>query len=164
MKQFGKVSPSLVEFFKLHDGVRLYCDTNSDAAGIEFFPVEQWPAEKLELHSSAMAMGFDEADMPEWYNSGAVFGEIPHSGNYLLIDSGGDTAGQVFYFDHDDFRTEPIAMSFDELLAAIVRDPPGFLYECGCYARYSDSRTDIQWIPKTYVPNAQVTNQVSKEK
>jgi len=152
-KQFGKTSPSFVEFFKLHDGVVLYCDLKSDTAGVEFFPVQEWSAKTREMRDEVAAMGFDEGDMPDWYHSGIVFGEIPHSGNYFSIQPGGSSAGQIFYFDHDDFRTEPMAESFDQFLAAIISDPPGFLYECGCFARYSDSKTDIQWIPKAYLAN-----------
>jgi hypothetical protein len=33
----------------------------------------------------------------------------------------------------------------------VIKDPPGFLYQCGCFTRYSDGKTDIQWIPKEYV-------------
>ncbi len=97
------------------------------------------------------AMGFDEDDMPDWFHRGIVFGEIPQSANYFLIQSAGDNAGQVFYCDHDDFKTEPMASSFSDLLSMIVKDPSGFLYQCGCFTRYSDWKTDIQWIPRQYV-------------
>jgi hypothetical protein len=99
------------------------------------------------------AMGFEEDDMPDWFHRGVVFGEIPRSANYFVIQPSGDGAGQVFYCDHDDLRTEPIAESFEDLLRMIVKEPPGFLYQCGCFTRYSDGKTDIQWIPKEYVPD-----------
>ena len=59
----------------------------------------------------------------------------------------------IYYCDHDDFNTEPIAESFEGFLSMIVDDPPGFMLQRGCYTRYSDGKTDTQWIPKEYVPD-----------
>ena len=100
-----------------------------------------------------IALGFEESDMPDWFHRGVVFGEIPHSANYLVLQPDGNQAGKVFYADHDDFKTEAMAPSFEDLLTMIVDDPPGFLYQCGCFTRYSDGKTTIQWIPKEYVPD-----------
>jgi hypothetical protein len=98
---------------------------------------------------SVEAIGFDTSDMPDWFHRGTVFAEIPQSANYFVIDR----AGQVFYADHDDFSTKPIALSFDRFLKMIVDDPPGFLYRRGCFTRYSDGATSTQWIPREYVGN-----------
>jgi|SRR5262245_21962085 len=150
-KACGATSPVLTRFVELHDGVLLYRDGKSDAAGVEFFEATAWQSRTQEMHESMTEMGFEEDDMPEWFHRGVVIGEIPHSANSLVIQSTGDQAGQVFYCDHDDFRTEPIAQSFEDLLAMIIKDPPAFLYQCGCFTRYSDGKTEIQWIPKEYV-------------
>jgi hypothetical protein len=150
-KSCGAASPVLKRCVELHDGVLLYRDGKSDAAGVEFFKAAEWQSRTAEMRESMTAMGFEEDDMPDWFHRGVVFGEIPHSANYFVIQPSGDDAGQVFYCDHDDFRTEPMAESFEELLSMIVKDPPGFLYQCGCFTRYSDGKTDIQWIPKEYV-------------
>jgi hypothetical protein len=48
-------------------------------------------------------------------------------------------------------RFSPIAESFEEFLDSILADPADFLNHLGCYTRYSDGKTDIQWIPKEYV-------------
>jgi hypothetical protein len=152
-KTCGAASPVLKRFVELHDGVLLYHDDKSDAAGVEFFKATEWEARTEEMRESMTAMGFEEDDMPNWFHRGIVIGEIPHSANYFVIQPSGDEAGQLFYCDHDDFKTEPMAESFEDLLSMIVKDPPGFLYQCGCFTRYSDGKTDIQWIPKKYVPD-----------
>lgn len=156
-KLCGDTSPVLKRFVELHDGVLLYRDSKSDAAGIEFFKAAQWQSRTEEMRESMTAMGFEVDDMPDWFHRGIVFGEIPHSGNYFLIQPDGAEVGQVFYCDHDDFKTEAIAASFGALLNMIVDDPPGFLYQCGCFTRYSDGKTDIQWIPKEYIPDCRGT-------
>jgi hypothetical protein len=152
-KTVGVASPVLKRFVELHDGVLLYGDKKSDAAGARFFKATEWQTRTQEMRESMTAMGFEADEMPDWFHKGIVFGEIPRSANYFMIQPTGDKAGQVFYCDHDDFKTEPIAASFEDLLNMIVEDPPGFLYQCGCFTRYCDGKTDIQWIPKEYVPD-----------
>jgi hypothetical protein len=149
----GESSPVLKRFVELHDGIVLYRDTKSDASGVEFFKAKEWESRTAEMQESMQAMGFDESDMPDWFRVGVVFGEIPQSGNYFVIQPKGVESGQVFYADHDDFRTDAFAGSFEQFLELIVGDPPGFLYRCGCFLRCSDGKTETQWIPKEYVPD-----------
>jgi hypothetical protein len=152
-KLCGLASIGVKDLVELHDGVLLYQDNKSDAAGVEFFKAAEWEARTNEMRESMIAMGYDEADMPDWFHHGVVFGEIPRSANYFVIQPDGDEAGQIFYCDHDDFQTKAMASSLEDLLNMIVEDPAGFLYQCGCFTRYSDGKTDIQWIPKEYVPD-----------
>src|SRR5262249_28444794 len=98
-------------------------------------------------------MGWSEEDMPDWLRQGIAFAEIPHSANYFIIQPNGEDAGKVFYADHDDFQPAPFANSFEEFLDSIVANPADFLNRLGCYNRYSHGKTDIQWIPKEYVPD-----------
>lgn len=152
-KRCGTAAAALKRFVALHDGLLLYRDAKSDAAGVEFFKASEWHSRTREMRESMTAMGFDDDDMPEWFHRGVVFGQIPHSANYLLVQPAGAKAGRVFYCDHDDVDPKPIAASFEKLLKMIVDDPPGFLDRCGCYTRYSDGKTKTQWIPKEYVPD-----------
>jgi hypothetical protein len=65
----------------------------------------------------------------------------------------GKDTGKVFYINHDDWRDQPFAESFDEFLAHISDSPATLLSEeLGCYARYSEGQTDTQWIPIAYTP------------
>lgn len=149
----GNAATGLQRFYELHDGLLLYRDTRSDAAGIDFFKSAELDSRTEEMRESMQAMGFEQADMPSWFEQGLVFGEIPRSANYFVIQSTGDEAGQIFYADHDAYDPAPLAASFDEFLRLIVDDPAGFLNERGCYTRYSDGKTDKQWIPKEYLPD-----------
>jgi hypothetical protein len=153
-KALGKAASGLQSFCEAHDGVLLYKDSRSDAAGVEFFKSAEWDSRTAEMRESMQAMGFEPSEMPEWFEQGLVFGEIPHSANYFVIQLRGKDSGRIFYADHDAFEPEPIAESFDEFVQLIVDDPPGFLYARGCYTRYSDGKTGKQWIPKEYIPDA----------
>jgi hypothetical protein len=75
-----------------------------------------------------------------------VFGAPAFSGNlFFLYD------GAVYYSNHDGGDDTPLASSFSGFLDRIVDDPAKCLYDLGCYARYSDERTDTQWIPERYL-------------
>ena len=100
------------------------------------------------------AMGVVAAEMPEWFSSGVVVGQIPHSANYFVIGTTGEDSGKIFYMDHDDFVEEPIANDAESLIDGFLADTAQFLFDRGCYTRYSDGKTNRQWIPKHYVNGA----------
>ncbi len=155
----GPVAESIKQFYANHDGLLMYEDTlltrwtggEYRAAGIAFFPIAEWERHSSEMREGLLAMGWSRDDMPDWLLEGIAFGEIPHSANYFVIQPTGENAGQIFYADHDDFDPNPIAASFEALLDSIIADPAEFLNCYGCYTRFSDGKTDIQWIPKEYV-------------
>ena len=139
------------EFYKRHNGLLLYEDTRSDAAGLELFPIGEWRYRSEGMREQFAEMGFEESDDPDGLLKGIAFGEICHSANYFTFQTTGPHSGTIFYISHDDWQNEPIAHSFSDFLALIVRDPAEFLYDAGCYTRYSDGKSDIQWIPKEYI-------------
>lgn len=152
--QLGDAGIVIRDLYAMHDGMTLYCDTKSDAAGFELFQIGDWSMQTAEMRSSMEAMGMEPDEMPGWFTSGVVVGQIPHSANYFVIGTTDDEAGQIFYLDHDDFIEEPIAENAESLIAALLADPAQFLHDRGCYTRYSDGTTDRQWIPKQYVNEA----------
>lgn len=149
--QFGGACQSLRELLSSHDGMVLFCDTRSDAVGLELFPIADWPARTAEMRESMEAMGFDLADMPQWFDSGIVVGQIPQSANYFVVGTTGESTGKLYYADHDDFAEDPIADDAESLVSSLIADPAQFMYDRGCYTRYSDGTTETQWIPKQYL-------------
>ena len=66
----------------------------------------------------------------------------------------GPTAGKIFYADHDGWYESAFANDFQKFLAHVTRKPVNLLNEeLGCYTRYSDGKTDAQWIPEVYFPD-----------
>lgn len=155
----GAAGSTVKSFYGMHDGVLMYEDSlptrwsggEFETAGVAFFPVREWHDKTTEMRDSLLTMGCCEDDMPDWLRHGIVFGEIPHSSNYFVFQPSGEHAGQVFYADHDDFQADSIAGSFEEFLDRILADPADFLNRLGCYTRYSDGKTEVQWIPKEFV-------------
>jgi hypothetical protein len=146
----GAAGGPFQKLFRKHNGMLLYRDSRSRAAGVRFFPVEEWSARSEEMREQFLAMGCEEEEMPTWMKRCIVFGEIPQSANYFAV-SVGRGAGKIYYADHDDFRNTPFAKGLEELLDKIRNDPAEFLYKCGCFTRYSDGKTGTQWIPKEYI-------------
>ena len=128
-------------FYKLHNGIQLYCQDDNPA--IEFFEISQWLDKNEEWKEWFEDLEDDE--IWDFQKEGIAFGEISFSGNYFVFNN-----GKIYYSDHDGGDDEPLANSFYEFLTLIVTDPAKFLYDLGCYTRYDDGKTDIQWIPKSY--------------
>lgn len=149
--QLGAAGSSLRQLFSLHDGMTLFRDTKSDDAGFELFPIADWRSKTAEMRETLEAMGVDLADMPEWFNTAVVIGQVPESANYFVVGTAGDSAGKLYYVDHDGFVEEPIAGDAEALMDSLVADPAQFMYDRGCYTRYSDGETNRQWIPKQYL-------------
>ncbi len=149
--QLRDASIVIRDLYVMYDGMTLYCDTKSDAAGFELFQIADLSTRTAEMRESMEAMGMEADEMPGWFSSGVVVGQIPHSANYFVVGTTGHESQKIFYMDHDDFIDEPIADNAVSLIDALVADPAQFLYDRGCYTRYSDGRTDRQWIPKQFL-------------
>lgn len=148
-----QVSEQLEDFYKDKNGFTLYQDTLSEAAGIRVFRIDEWEEKATEMRE--WYEDLSEEEDPDSIMSGLVIGEVPQSGNYFVIPSHGPQIGKVFYVDHDGWYEKPFADTFAEFLLRITEEPAQLLSEeLGCYTRYSDGKTDTQWIPNRYVTGA----------
>ena len=149
-------SEQLLAFYKSHDGLVLYKDTIGDAEGVELFSVAGMDGGTNELRQWLDPL--EEEDDNNKLKSAIAIGQVPHSGNYFAMPVEGPGVGKVFYVDHDDWREEPFAETFDELVDQIASSPAKLLSEVlGCYARYSDGKTNIQWIPGEFISDVSKT-------
>jgi hypothetical protein len=142
-KLLGRHAKQVQALYCLHDGLELY--GQSDSGELIFHPIHSWSKATSELRREHKDSGRGDDEIHEFERKGVVFGEPAGSGNHLILHQ-----GKVYYANHDGGDDEPLADSFDGLLDRIVADPARFLYELGCYARYSDGRTGTQWIPMRY--------------
>ena len=143
---------ALLEFYERYDGAILYTDVLSDAAGIELYPAREWSENTDEMREWYQYESYDEEDDPYCLVSGVAIGEVPHSRNYFVWPIRGPEVGKIFYLNHEDWPEEPFAGDFHEFLLKISSDPASLLAKTlGCYTRYSDGQTDIQWIPREYL-------------
>jgi hypothetical protein len=151
-QKLGEEFPEALEFYSQHNGMMTYLHEPSEACGLIFYRIDQ-----MDEMSEAVRERFDYLqDDPtlKQYLTGVAFGEIHASGNYFVFVTEGPHAGSIYYSDHDDVQGKPFAPSFPAFLKRIVKDPAQFLYDVGCYTRYSDGKTKSQWIPKKYLADA----------
>lgn len=131
----------IVNFYKEANGLKLYC--NGDTSGIEIYPIDQ--LRELNEEWKESFSDFEEDELYDFQKNGVAFGTISQSGNYfVLLD------GKVYYSDHDGGDDTILGEDFNEFLDKTVAEPADFLYEMGCYTRYSDGKTAGQWIPKEF--------------
>ncbi|MBN8787759.1 MAG: hypothetical protein J0I84_11770 [Terrimonas sp.] len=132
----------IVAFYKLYNGIKLYC--NGDTSGLQFYSIGN--LQDLNDEWKGGHSDFEEDELYDFQKSGVAFGEISHSGNYFIFfDS------KVYYDDHDGRDDTTVGESFNDFLSNILANPADFLYERGCYTRYSDGKTNGQYIPKEFI-------------
>jgi hypothetical protein len=153
-KTLGQFASQFVAFYERHDGFMLYCDQLSDEAGIELFPVHAWEESTQGMREFFGYLAEDPQEDSDHILTGVAFATVPQSGNYFVIPLEGPAAGKIIYADHDDWHESPFADDFNGFLERVTREPVQLLVEdLGCYTRYSDGETHLQWIPEEYFPD-----------
>ena len=140
----GPHATDVIELYSCHDGLELY--VQGSESGLMFHSASQWELATSTFKEEIEEWGRSEGDVFEFERRGVVFGEPVASGNWLLL-----YRGAVYYSNHDGAEDTPLAPTFSAFLDRIVEEPAKLLHDLGCYARYSDGTTDIQWIPERYV-------------
>ena len=138
-----------IEFFAKHNSARFHVQPTSGASSLAVYAPEAWNDLKAEMLQWFEMMDEDELEETgiDWLNECVVFAEIPESGNYFVMALSGEKEGKIIYSDHDGLESEIYANSFNEFLIKFLSSPASQIYHLGCYTRYSDNKTDIQWIP-----------------
>lgn len=141
----GASALQLEDLYSKHDGFQLYVQS-PEHVGLVLLPINEWEAATQRFRADLEEWGRSLDDAFDFEQHGLVFGEPAFSGNHFFLYE-----GVVYYSDHDGGDNTPLAASFSGFLDRIVDDPAKFLFDLGCYARYSDDRTDTQWIPERYL-------------
>ncbi len=142
----------LLDLYAEFGSLRLYCDTNSTSSAFYLAHPEQWGQLRQEFTLWTDMLDEDEAAevLPAWLDEAIVFGEIPESGNYLLMPAGGEHAGKVFGFDHDGFEFSEEAPDLASYLDKITTPSEELFQQIATHTRYTDRETNIQWLVRDY--------------
>jgi hypothetical protein len=92
----------LQEFYATYEHLVMYVDEHSGDAAYLIASPSQW--QELDSQFRPWLESMEEDDLPAWISDCIVVGEIPRSGNYLLLPAVGPDAGKVFEFEHDGFE------------------------------------------------------------
>ena len=143
-----------------------------EEVGIRLYSTDELPqqhADVIQENKEGLAELLDDPDenvvtavtddLKNWIPNLLVIGEELMSGNYLALDyrqTGNTGEHPVVYLDHElmyqgsDDR-DIISNSVIELLTKLKENPADFLNDIlSCITRYSDGKTEEQWIPIQY--------------
>ena len=140
--------PGLKDFYGTFENLTLYVDEQSgDAAFFVASPL-LWP--ELDSDFRPWLDGLDDEEvaecLPPWINDCIVIGEIPRSGNYLLVPCSGAEAGKVFEFEHDGFEFVELGSSLPDFVMGTLDLDARRLTAMASHLRFITSDARQWWI------------------
>lgn len=150
----SKNLPDIAEiraFYDVVGSLRLYHCEIGNEAGFYIAKPDEWAeltegfAEWVEI----IELDFDEdeleEEMPSWFGSQQVIGEIPNTGNYLLLVTDGDEKGSIYEFDHDGAEFYKRGVNIEDFIRQILNPTPGLLSSMASHMRFTDDPNGQQW-------------------
>lgn len=144
-KELGHI-PGLIDFYETWSCVTLYFDSRSEDSAFYFANPNEWTQLK-DYFSLWIELDDDEQDLlPSWLESYETIGEIPHSGNYLLMPTSGKEAGSIYEFEHDGFDFIFIAHNLEDCISKLLNPDPGRLLDMASHLSFIEEDTFQWWI------------------
>ena len=137
----------LRDFYDTFGQLTLYlADESGDAAFFIASP-SQWSELDSDFRPWLEGIEEDEADdhLPVWIKDCLVVGEIPQSGNYLLVPTAGPDAGKVFEFEHDGFEFIELGQSLPDFVARTLDLDTSRLTAIASHVRFITPEENRQW-------------------
>lgn len=134
-------------FYATLGGVLLYHDADSGDAARYIAPPAEWAELQEAFNGWTEHLGDEEREdiLPDWIDHCLVVGETPHSGNYILMATDGECAGQVFEFDHDGFEFTHMADDLVDYVQRLLHLDSQVLANIASHMRFIDKNTGAQW-------------------
>ncbi len=133
----------LVEFHDVYENLVMYFDEQSGDAAYFIASPSQWP--EFDDYFRPWLDGGDEDDLPEWIDDCLVIGEIPRSGNYLLVPTTGPDAGKVFEFEHDGFEFIELGNNLPDFVTRMLDLDSSRLTAIASHLRFITEGEGCQW-------------------
>ena len=134
-------------FYATFGALMLYHDAQSGEAARYIAP----PAEWASLHDGFAGWTQDLSDeerantLPPWVEHCVVIGEVPRTGNYIVVATDGESAGQVFEFDNDGFAFTPKGQDIVAYVEQLLTPDAAALTEIASHMRFTDRNYGTQW-------------------
>jgi hypothetical protein len=152
--------PEVTEFYRRYGAARLFCDRITDphvdllASAYWIAPPSEWEMLTEQLTPWLEGLSDDERAelVPAWVDEAPVIGEIPNSGNYLLLPLSGPERGKIYEFAHDGFEFIDRGANLAAFLNRRSRVDATICREISCYTRYSDGESTWHCVAYHYDP------------
>lgn len=134
-------------FYATFGALMLYHDAQSGEAARYIAP----PAEWASLHDGFAGWTQDLSDeerantLPPWVEHCVVVGEVPRTGNYIVVATDCEHAGQVFEFDNDGFAFTPKGKDIVAYVEQLLTPDAAALTEIASHMRFTDRNYGTQW-------------------
>lgn len=145
----------LRDFYETFGSLQLYVDEMSGDTAIAIANPEQWEALSDDFGGWLDDLDEDEKQelLPAWIDDCRVIGELPHSGNYLLMPMAGEKAGFVFEFEHDGFEFIERAKDLEDYIQKMLNLDSASLTAMAAYMRFIEDDSTIQWWIREMIDN-----------
>lgn len=134
-------------FYETFAHLTLYHDPASGEAAFHIAAPDQW--EELDVCFRPWLGGIDEEEerdlLPDWIGDCLVIGEIPQSGNYLLVPVAGECRGFVFEFEHDGFEFIERASTIEQFVLSALELDESSLTRMASHLRFIEDDPAAQW-------------------
>ncbi len=139
--------PGLRDFYDTFGELTLYLEEHSGDAAFFIASPSAWA--ELDSYFRPWLDGVEEDEgedfLPDWIEACLVVGEVPHSGNYLLVPTSGADAGKVFEFEHDGFEFIELGSSLPDFVARTLDLDTERLTAIASHARFITPDENCQW-------------------
>lgn len=137
----------LRDFLDTFGSIVFYADEVSGDAARYLAPPAQWPGLGEDFRDGVD--GLDEEEraelLPPWVEGCLVIGEVPQSGNYLLMPLKGEETGAVYLFDHDGFEFTRQAGDLIEFVERMLAPDDALLTDIASHMRFIEADPMVQW-------------------
>lgn len=137
--------PGLQEFYSTFGSLILYQEPETQEAAFHIASPSEWS--EFDEYFRPWLNDLDEVSdlVPPWIDDCATVGEIPGSGNYLLIPLSGPESGKVFEFEHDGFEFIARADSLPDFVGRQLDLDTAQLTAMASHLRFVGDPPNAQW-------------------
>lgn len=137
----------LPDFYDTFGAAIFYYDKQSGEAARYIAPCAEWNELKSGFNRWIEILGDDDRDelLPRWVLTCIAVGKIPRSGNYVLVATEGEAAGQVFEFDHDGLELRKAASDMIAYVEDILSMDSAKLAGIASHMRFVEGDQGAQW-------------------
>lgn len=137
----------LTDFYDTFGSILFYLNPESGDAARYIAPIHEWEI----LHNKIsrwFVMDEEEREeiLPGWIDTALVLGNIPGTGNFILMPTEGSTRGHIYEFDHDGFEFFDEAPDLVTYAERLLRLDLPMLANFASHMRFITETPDQQWI------------------
>jgi hypothetical protein len=137
----------LADFYGTFGSIVFYADEKTGDAAAHIASPNEWSSLRDYFSGWFEDIPDDEREeyLPPWIDTCLVIGEMPRTGNYIVMPTEGEEVGRVFEFDHDGLEFTEQASDLVDYAHRILDLDGSRLTEFASHMRFIEGDRMIQW-------------------